>query len=49
MQSGSLANVQADQLWLSDGSLYTADFFETAFGPALTYLTGPYPDGEVHH
>lgn len=49
MQSGSLANVQADQLWLSDGSLYTADFFETAFGPALTYLTGPYPDGEVRH
>ena len=49
MQSGGLANVQADQLWLSDGSLYTADFLETAFGPALTYLTGPYPDGEVRH
>ena len=51
MRSGSLglANARADQLWLSDGSLYTADFFETAFGPALTYLTGPYPDGEVHH
>ena len=49
MQSGSLANVQADQLWLSDGSLYTADFLETDFGPALTCLTGPYPDGEVRH
>ena len=49
MQGGSLANAQADQLWLSDGSLYTADFFETAFGPALTCLTGPYPDGEVRH
>ena len=49
MQSGGLANVQADQLWLSDGSLYTANFLETAFGPALTYLTGPYPDGEVRH
>ena len=49
MQSGGLANVQADQLWLSDGNLYTADFLETAFGPALTYLTGPYPDGEVRH
>lgn len=49
MQPGSLANVQADQLWLSDGSLYTADFLETDFGPALTCLTGPYPDGEVRH
>ena len=51
MRSGSLglANARADRLWLSDGSLYTADFFETAFGPALTRLTGPYPDGEVNH
>ena len=29
MQSGSLANVREDQLWLSDGSLYTADFLDT--------------------
>ena len=49
MRSGSLANVQDDQLWLSDGSLYTADFLDTDFGPALTCLTGPYPDGEVRH
>ena len=49
MQSGSLANVREDQLWLSDGSLYTADFLDTDFGPALTCLTGPYPDGEVRH
>ena len=49
MQGGSLANAQADQLWLSDGSLYTADFLETDFGPALTRLTGPYSGGEVRH
>ena len=34
---------------LEDGDLYLYFVEETAYGPVLTGLTGPYPGGEVNH
>ncbi len=54
MQTGAEAFVRGDglteqELWLTNGDLFTATFQETDHGLALTCLTGPYPDGQVYH
>ena len=37
------------ELWLENGDLYNYFMEETEYGPALTSITGPYPDGIVNH
>ena len=36
-------------LWLENGDGYLYFMKDTEYGPALTNLTGPYPNGEVNH
>lgn len=43
------AGLQEQELWLTNGDLYVGCFQETEYGPALTDLTGPYPDREINH
>ncbi len=37
------------ELWLEDGDLYVYYMEDTEYGPVLTGITGPYPDGVVNH
>ena len=36
-------------LWLENGDLYVYYMEDTEYGPVLTGITGPYPDGVVNH
>ena len=47
--AGEASYVNGGELWLEDGDLYLYFVEETAYGPVLTGLTGPYPGGEVNH
>ncbi len=37
------------ELWLENGDLYNYFMEDTEYGPVLTSITGPYPDGIVNH
>ena len=37
------------ELWLTNGDLYNYFMEETEYGPVLTSITGPYPNGEINH
>ena len=47
--AGEAAHASLGELHLTNGDLYIADLQDTAYGPALFGLTGPYPGGEVRH
>ncbi len=37
------------EIWLENGDLYNCFLEETEYGPVLTAVTGPYPDGVLNH
>ena len=47
--TGEAARANFDELYLTNGDLYIGEARDTAWGPALFCITGPYPGGEVHH
>ena len=47
--TGEASYVNLGDLWLENGDLYTYFTEDTEYGPALTSITGPYPDGIVNH
>ena len=47
--AGEPAYANLGDLWLENGDLYTYFIEETEYGPVLTGITGPYPDGIVNH
>lgn len=47
--TGEASYVNGGELWLENGDLYLYFIEETEYGPILTSITGPYPDGIVNH
>lgn len=47
----AVSYVEFENLWLENGDRYVSydGIKETEYGPVLTSLTGPYPDGVVNH
>ena len=48
-RTGEASYVNGGELWLENGDLYNYFMEETEYGPVLTSITGPYPDGIVNH
>ena len=47
--TGEPRQASLGDLWLADGDLYVYYMEDTAYGPVLTSITGPYPNGEINH
>lgn len=47
--TGEASHVNFEDLWLENGDLYNYFMEDTEYGPVLTSITGPYPDGIVDH